>query len=67
MILQLMIMEYCELLNQNNFSLLEIEEWLIDVNLAITYLLTNFYIKTIVKSISIFTFGRYIFKYFRKF
>ena len=45
MILQLMIMEYCELLNQNNLSLLEIQKWLIDVNLAITYLLTNFYIK----------------------
>ena len=43
--MQLMIMEYCELLNQNNLSLLEIQEWLIDVNLAITYLLTNFYIK----------------------
>ena len=40
-----MIMEYCELLNQNKFSLLEIQEWLIDVNLAITYLLTHFDIK----------------------
>ena len=40
-----MIMEYCESLNQNNLSLLEKQEWLIDVNLAITYLLTNFYIK----------------------
>ena len=45
MILQLMIMEYCELLNRNKLSLLEIQEWLIDVNLAISYLLTNFYIK----------------------
>ena len=36
------IMEYCELLNQNNLSLLEIQEWLIDGNLAVTYLLTNF-------------------------
>ena len=35
MILQLMIMEYCELLNQNNLNLLEIQKWLIDVNLAI--------------------------------
>ena len=40
-----MITEYCKLLNQNNLSLPEIQEWLIDVNLAITYLLTNFYIK----------------------
>ena len=40
-----MIMEYCELLNQSNLSLLEIQEWLIDVNLAITYLLTNLFIK----------------------
>ena len=38
--LQLMIMAYCELLNQNNLSLLEIQEWLIDVNLIITYLLS---------------------------
>ena len=45
MILQLMIMEYCELLIQNNLSLLEIQNWLIDVNLAIIYLLTNFYIE----------------------
>ena len=41
-----MIMEYFyELLHQNSVCLLEILEWLIDVNLAITYLLTNFYIK----------------------
>ena len=53
MILQLMIMEYCELLNQNNLSLLEIQEWLIDVNLAITDLLTNFYIKKNSQNISI--------------
>ena len=45
MISQLMIMEYCELLNKNNLGLLDIQEWLIDVNLAITYLLTNFYLK----------------------
>ena len=43
--LQLMIMGYCALLNQYNLSLLEIQKWLTDVNLAITYLLTNFYIK----------------------
>ena len=40
-----MIMEYCELLHQNSLSLLETQEWLIGMNLAITYLLTNFYIK----------------------
>ena len=40
-----MVVEYCELLNQNKLSLLEIHEWIIDVNLAITYLLINFYIK----------------------
>ena len=40
-----MIMEYCELLNQNKLSLLEIQKWPIGVNLTITYLLTNFYIK----------------------
>ena len=66
MILQLMIVEYCELLNQNNFSLLEIQEWLIGVNLAITYFLTNFYIKKMVEIISSFTFDHYIFKCFRK-
>ena len=38
-------MEYCELLHQNSLGSLEIQERLIDVNLAITYLLTNFYIK----------------------
>ena len=32
------------ILNRNKLSLLEIQEWLIDVNLAIKYLLTNFYI-----------------------
>ena len=37
-------MKYCELLNKNK-SLLGIQEWLIVVNLAIKYLLTNFYIK----------------------
>ena len=30
-----MIMEYCELLHQNIPSLLEIQEWLMDVNLTI--------------------------------
>ena len=60
-----MIMEYCELLNQNNLRLLEIQEWLIDVNLAITYLLTNFYIKKNSQIISIFTFDHYTLKYFR--
>ena len=33
-----MIMEYCELLHQNSLRLLEIQEWLIDVNLAIIIL-----------------------------
>ena len=45
MILHLMIMEYCEWFNQNNLNLLEMQEWLIDGNLSITHLLTNFYIK----------------------
>ena len=40
-----MIMEYCELLHHTSFGLLEIQEWLIDVNLATLYLLTDFYIK----------------------
>ena len=44
-----MIMEFCELLHHNSLGLLEIQEWLIDVNLAITYLLTNFYIKGNIK------------------
>ena len=61
-----MIVEYCELLNQNNLSLLEIQEWLIDVNLAITYLLTNFYVISIVKIIASLTFDYYTFKYLRK-
>ena len=38
-------MAYCELLPQNNLSLLELLGWLIDVNLAIVYLPTNFFIK----------------------
>ena len=38
-------MDYCDILNQNSLGLLEIQEWLIDVNLAIIYILTNFYIK----------------------
>ena len=36
-------------------SLLEILGWFIDVNLAIVYVLTNFFIKRIVKIIAIFT------------
>ena len=39
-----MIMEYRELLHHTNFGLLEIQERLIDVNLATINLLTNFYI-----------------------
>ena len=42
MIWQLMIKAYCELLYQDSLSLLEIQEWLIDANLATIYLLTNF-------------------------
>ena len=61
-----MIMEYCELLNQNKLSLLEIQEWLIDVNLAITYLLTHFDIKKNSQNYCIFTFDYYILKYLRK-
>ena len=38
-------MAYCELVLQNSSSLLEIPGWLNNVNLAIVYLLTNFYIK----------------------
>ena len=56
-------MEYCELLNQNKISLLEIHEWLIYVNLAITYLLTKLYINRIVKNIAIFMLNHYIYKY----
>ena len=60
-------MEYYESLHQNSFDLLEMQEWLIDVNLAITYLLTNFYIKkNTQKNIAIFTFDHFIFKYFKK-
>ena len=33
-----------ELLHQNSLSLLEILGWSIDVNLAIVYLLTNFFL-----------------------
>ena len=40
-----MIMAYCELLLQNSLSLLEILGWLIDMNLAIVYLPTHFFIK----------------------
>ena len=36
----------------NSLDSLEIQEWLNDVNLAITYLLTNFNINKIVKSIA---------------
>ena len=35
-------MAYCDLLLRSNLSLLEILGWLIDVNLAIVYLMTNF-------------------------
>ena len=55
-------MAYCELLLQNSLSLLEI-----DANLAIIYLLTNFYFKKIATIIAFFTFNHYIFKYFRQF
>ena len=51
-----MIIEYCELLLQNSLSLLEILVLLIDVNLAIVYLRTNFSLKRIVKIIATFTF-----------
>ena len=57
-----MIIAYCELLYQNSLSLLEIQEWLGDANLAIMYLLTNFYKKIIVEIIAKFTFDHYIFK-----
>ena len=51
-------MAYCELMLQNNLSLLEVLHvgWLIDVNLAILYLPTLFLLKRIVKIIAIFTF-----------
>ena len=52
MIWQLMIMAYCDLLLHNNLSLLEILGWLIDVNLAIVYLMINFFLKRIVKIIA---------------
>ena len=54
-----MIMAYCELFYQNGLSLLKIQKWLIDANLAIIYLLSNFYIK----NNSQFQFDHYIFKY----
>ena len=41
----MMIMEYCELLHRNSLGLLEIQEWLFGLNLAATYLQTNFYIR----------------------
>ena len=54
MIRWLMIMAYCLLLLQNSLNLLEIPGLLIDVNLAIVYLQTNFFIlKRIVKIIAI--------------
>ena len=56
MIWQLIIMAYCDLLLHNNLSLLEIQGWLIDVNLVIVYLMTNFFYKKIVKIIAISTF-----------
>ena len=49
MIWYLMIMAYCELLLPNSLNLHEILGWLIDVNLVIVYLPTNFFIKRIVK------------------
>ena len=61
-------MAYCELLLQNSLSLLVLLEWLIDMNLAIVYLLANFFLLIrIVKIIAIFTFDNYTFKYFRQF
>ena len=39
-----------------DINLLEILGWFIDVNLAIVYVLTNFFIKRIVKINAIFTF-----------
>ena len=39
----------------DDLSLLEILGWFIDVNLAIVNVLTNFFIKRIVKIIAIFT------------
>ena len=38
-------MVYCELLYQNSLGLLKIQKWLTYANLAILYLLSNFYIK----------------------
>ena len=40
-----LFMEYCEALHQNSLSLCEIQERVGDLNLAITDLMTNFYIK----------------------
>ena len=40
-----MIMAYCEILHQSSLRLLEIQGWLIEVNLAIVYVPTNFIIK----------------------
>ena len=50
-------MAYYELLPQNSLSLLELLGWLIDVNLAIVYLPTNFFIKKNSQN----------YKYFRQF
>ena len=47
-----MVMANCELLLQNSLSLLEVLGWLIDVNLAMVYLPTNFFIERIVKIIA---------------
>ena len=55
-------MAYCELLKQNCLSLLEMQDWLIESNLAI--ILTNCYIKKGVKIIAIFVFDDFIFKYY---
>ena len=43
------------IVSENSLSLLEIQEWLIDANLAFMYLLTNFYInKTNASPVHIF-------------
>ena len=47
-----MVMANCELLLQNSLSLLEVLGWSIDVNLAMVYLPTNFFIERIVKIIA---------------
>ena len=49
-------MAYCEVLFQNSLSLLETLRWLIDVNLDIVYILTNFFIKKKSHFFAIFMF-----------